>query len=80
VNLPEPHPLILQGVGVLALAGLGRLRRKRSERFVVNRFRNAESFCKNSANPSNPACSPVPEFQYEGFTVPLAPDEHGIDA
>jgi hypothetical protein len=80
VNLPEPHPLILQGVGVLASAGLVRLRRKRSERFVVNRFSNAESFCKNSANPSNPACFPDPEFQYEGFTVPLTPGEHGVDA
>jgi hypothetical protein len=29
--VPEPHLLILQGVGVLALAGLGRLRRKRRE-------------------------------------------------
>jgi len=30
--VPEPHLLILQGVGVLAVAGLGRLRRKRGER------------------------------------------------
>jgi cysteine-rich repeat protein len=30
--IPEPHLLILQGVGVLAVAGLGRLRRKRRER------------------------------------------------
>jgi hypothetical protein len=30
--VPEPHLLILHGVGVLAVAGLGRLRRKRQER------------------------------------------------
>jgi cysteine-rich repeat protein len=30
--VPEPHLLLLQGVGVLAVAGLGRLRRKRRER------------------------------------------------
>jgi cysteine-rich repeat protein len=30
--VPEPHLLILQGVGVLAVAGLGRLRRRRRER------------------------------------------------
>jgi hypothetical protein len=30
--IPEPHLLILQGAGVLAVAGLGRLRRKRRER------------------------------------------------
>jgi hypothetical protein len=31
IPVPEPHPLILQGVEVLAVAGLGRLRRKRQE-------------------------------------------------
>jgi len=30
--VPEPHLLILQGVGVLAVVGLGRFRRRRSER------------------------------------------------
>jgi hypothetical protein len=30
--VPEPHLLILQGVGVLAVAGLGRLRRRHRER------------------------------------------------
>ena len=30
--VPEPHLLLLQGFGVLAVAGLGRLRRKRRER------------------------------------------------
>jgi hypothetical protein len=32
IPVPEPHLLLLQGVGVLAVAGLGRLRRKRRER------------------------------------------------
>ncbi len=30
--VPEPHLLILQGVGVLAVAGLGYFRRRRRER------------------------------------------------
>jgi len=32
VPVPEPHPLLLQGVGALALAGLDRLRRRRRRR------------------------------------------------
>ena len=35
--VPEPHALMLQGVGVLALAGLARLRRRSQQRRARSR-------------------------------------------